>query len=264
MNSPKRVNSFMTIYFIWEITGVQILVLLGGYLLQSLLPNMSVSDSVVNLMILQDMFLMLLPILLGLKIFGGSLEEMIPLKGLSPWNVIYIVMTGFLMLPVMSFISVITSIFSPSTSTEVEAAIMGAPFSMGMLIMAVLPAVFEETVFRGFVYGGLKRFGRKKAMVLSAFYFALFHLCGYQIPYAMFSGIILAIVVEYSGSILGPMLLHFTINGTQIAASYWYGANEAAIAVETAAEADIALTMSDYMLLGFTAAIFFVLLLLML
>ncbi len=263
MNSPKRVNSFMTVYFIWEIIGVQILVAIGAVLIYSFFPDMTAGDSMVNLMILQDLFLMLLPILLGLKIFGSSLTEMIPLRGLSLWNVIYIVMTGFLMLPVMSFISIVTSVFSPSTSADVEAAVLSTPFPVGMLVMAVLPAIFEETVFRGFVYGGLKKFGRKRAMVLSAFYFGLFHLSGYQIPYAVFSGIILAVVAEYSGSILGPMLLHFTVNGTQVAASYWYGANEElAAAAETVTEADAALSASDFMLLGAAAAIFFVLLLL--
>ncbi|MCD7778492.1 MAG: CPBP family intramembrane metalloprotease, partial [Clostridiales bacterium] len=258
MNSPKKVNLFMMIYFIWEITGVQIFITIAAYAIMYLFPDISTKDYCINLMIIQDAVLLLLPILLGIKLLGERAPEVISLKGLSLWNIVYIVMTGFLRLPVMQFISVITSFFCPDTSGEIQDAVLSADFSVGLLIMAVLPAILEETLFRGLIYGSLRKFGTKKAMVLSAFYFGLFHLSGYQIPYAVLSGIILAIVTEYGGSIIAPMLLHFTINGTQVASYYYYSSTLAGLS-ETA---ETAITVSDIAYLGIIAAVFLVLLIL--
>ncbi|MCD8214673.1 MAG: CPBP family intramembrane metalloprotease [Clostridiales bacterium] len=261
---PRKVNLFMLLYFIWYIIGVQILLGIGAYFIISFFPDISDSDYIINLMLLQDALLLLLPILLAIKLLGDRAPEVIKVKGLSVWNVIYIVMTGFLMLPVMQFISAVTSLFCPDTSEAVQEAIFSSHFSVGFLIMAVVPAVLEETMFRGLVCGGLRKFGRKRAMVLSAFYFGLFHLNGYQIPYAMFSGIILAITAEYAGTILAPILLHFTINGVQVGAYYYYN-SLSDVLTESASEAEeLTLTLSDVLLLGVTAAVFFVLLLLML
>lgn len=261
MDSPKSINRFMFLYLLWEMLPMQIILIIPALLINKLSPNMEDSVYYVNMFIVQDFFLVLLPILLCMSIFRDRLSELISLHGLSLWNIIFIVMIGFLMDPVMEFISAVTSLMCPDTNMEVEMAMMQTPLPIGLLVMGILPAIFEETLFRGFVFGAAKRFSVKKSMLLSAFYFGLFHLNGYQIPYAMFAGLILALVTYATGTILAPILLHLVINGSQVISVYIYLNSVSDAAAQTA---DTALT-GDYILtLCVSALIFGVLLALML
>lgn len=259
MKSPKSVNRFMFLFLLWEMLPLQLLLFIPAIIQDMWFPKLSDSRYYINLLIVQDLFLLLLPILLGLYIYRGRIEEIIYFRGLSLWNVIYIAMMGFLMMPIMTFISAVTSVFCPDMNVEVEAAVMEAPLMVSFLVMGVLPAIFEETVFRGFVFGMARHFSVKKAIVLSAFYFGLFHLNGYQIPYAFFAGVILALVVYATGSLFSSMLLHLIINGSQVALSHAIAAQpELMSAAETFTPG-----FGDYVSLGVTALVFAVLLALM-
>lgn len=220
MEKVKNVNRFMFLYFLWYALPFQFLLAVGAQLLSYFCINLSDSFYYVNLMLMQDFLLMLLPILFMAYCERDRLSELLPLKSLTLWNVCYIVMTGLLMLPVMTFISVVTSLFYPDNSAWVTDEILSSSPAVGFIVMAVCPALFEETVFRGFVFGGLKRFGVKGAVLLSAFYFGLFHMNLYQIPYAVFAGCIMAVVVYYTGSIFASVLLHLVINGIQVLEYY--------------------------------------------
>lgn len=234
MKSPKAINRFMFLFLLWEIFPVNIIVLLSAGIITKAFPDMDYTAYCINLQAVYDLFLMLIPILfVTLYILKDNAADIIPLKPLSVWNIIYIVMIGFLMLPVMGFISYVTSFFCPPINTEVEEAVLSAPLIVSFLIMAVCPALFEETLFRGIVFGSARRFSQKKALLLSAMYFGLFHLNGYQIPYAIFAGFILALMVYATGSIFASMLLHLFINGYQVL-SYYALSSSAEIMAEEA------------------------------
>ncbi|MCC8015645.1 MAG: CPBP family intramembrane metalloprotease [Eubacterium sp.] len=265
METPKSVNRFVFLFFLWYVLPVQILITIGAALMIYFNTDLNDSFYMVNLMILQDFLLMLVPILFYGYLKRDCLHEILPLKKLTGWNICYIIFIGFLMLPVMAFISVVTSLFHPNDMIETTETLLASSPAVGFIIMAVSPALFEETIFRGFVFGGLKKFGAVGAVLLSAFYFGLFHMDLYQIPYAMFAGCIMALVVYYTGSLFASMLLHLVINGTQVIAYYC-----AVSAVSTAdvpqelAEAEEAVTtMTDIIGYGITAAVFGVLLFLM-
>ncbi|MCD7855498.1 MAG: CPBP family intramembrane metalloprotease [Clostridiales bacterium] len=265
METPKSVNRFMFWFFLWFVLPVQILMAIGAAGLVYFCRELSDSFYMVNIMILQDLLLMLIPILFYGYLKRDCLYEILPLKKLTGWNICYIIFIGFLMIPVMSFISVVTSLFYPNDTADITETILTASPVVGFIVMAVSPALFEETIFRGFVFGGLKKFGAAGAVVLSAFYFGLFHMDLYQIPYAMFAGCIMALVVYYTGSLFASMLLHLVINGTQVIAYYCAvsAASSAQISEELAEAEETAAAMSDIIGYGITAVIFGVLLFLM-
>lgn len=99
-----------------------------------------------------------------------------------------------------------------------------------IFVMAVLPAVGEELMFRGL----LMRFAARRAkailfpVAVSALMFALFHFSN---PYALvpifLMGVLLALIYYWTRSLLCSMLAHFLFNGTQIFLYYLSNRNTA-------------------------------------
>ncbi|MBQ2784987.1 MAG: CPBP family intramembrane metalloprotease [Oscillospiraceae bacterium] len=84
--------------------------------------------------------------------------------------------------------------------------------SLSMFLYACIAApLFEEVIFRGYVLRKLEPYGRKFAILGSAFLFGIFHGNILQTPFAFVVGLILGYVtLEYS--IVWAMLLHLINN----------------------------------------------------
>lgn len=86
-----------------------------------------------------------------------------------------------------------------------------------LIVVAVIPAVAEECLFRGAMLGNLAGgAGEVKAIFLTGFVFALFHGSPEQTVYQFICGCIFALLAVRSGSILPPVIAHFLNNGTII------------------------------------------------
>ena len=84
---------------------------------------------------------------------------------------------------------------------------------VGVLItVAVLPAVFEEIIFRGLLLKGMKSFGTVGAVLLNGVLFALYHQNPAQTLYQFCCGAAFAVVTIRAGSILPTVLSHFLNN----------------------------------------------------
>lgn len=86
-------------------------------------------------------------------------------------------------------------------------------------LTAVLPAVFEEFTHRGLVFAGYRDAGESVVFV-SALLFALMHQNVRQVGYTFVFGVVLAMVVLYSGSIFPAMFLHFFNNLVSVFMTY--------------------------------------------
>ncbi|MEO8019515.1 MAG: CPBP family intramembrane glutamic endopeptidase [Pseudomonadota bacterium] len=94
-----------------------------------------------------------------------------------------------------------------------------ASLGLWMVPLAVIAApIFEEFIFRGLIFGGLRRsFGVWPAVLASAAVFAIVHPVFSIVPvFAM--GVCAALVYERTRSLLAPMLVHAVYNATVIAA----------------------------------------------
>lgn len=90
---------------------------------------------------------------------------------------------------------------------------MDIPVWLGVLTYGILAPLGEETVFRGVLYGQLKKVSSVPvAIALSGLAFGLFHGNLVQAVYATTLGIVLALVYEIYGSILAAMLFHCIAN----------------------------------------------------
>lgn len=90
-----------------------------------------------------------------------------------------------------------------------------------LLTAAVLPALAEEAMFRGFITTAFQRYSPILALVLSSLMFGLFHLEPAQAAGTVWLGVAFGLVRLYTGSIWPCMLSHFGYNAGVILEARW-------------------------------------------
>ena len=86
-----------------------------------------------------------------------------------------------------------------------------------ILAAVVVAPVVEETLFRGFIYGVLKRYTDAPfAALLSGLFFAIIHMhTGSLLPLWVLA-LFFCAAYEFTGCLLAPMILHALFNSTSI------------------------------------------------
>ena len=107
---------------------------------------------------------------------------------------------------------------SPQSENPVLQLFVGAPVwkvaILGLLVVVIGP-IFEEILFRGWLYGGLrKKWGDAWALVISSLLFALIHGDAPALPALFVLGLIFAWVYRRSGSLWTSILVHAMWNAT--------------------------------------------------
>jgi membrane protease YdiL (CAAX protease family) len=92
-------------------------------------------------------------------------------------------------------------------------------FALLLVVFAVVPAICEEILFRGFLLGGLVAIldSPAKGIVLQALIFVLFHLDPWRLPEIIALGLFLGFLAQRSGSLLPAILAHALNNTISIA-----------------------------------------------
>ena len=91
---------------------------------------------------------------------------------------------------------------------------------LSMVTSALLPALFEELLFRGFLLPSLERLGRWTAVLLCGVLFALPHASLEALPAHLLLGVALCWLVLLTNSLFASMLFHGVYNATIILLSY--------------------------------------------
>jgi hypothetical protein len=94
--------------------------------------------------------------------------------------------------------------------------VLGGPLWQSLLMLtlgAVLVPLGEELIFRGVVFGWLRRWPLPVAVIVSALIFAVMHGFSVVFPVALVLGIVTALVYHRSGSIWPAVVLHMVNNG---------------------------------------------------
>ena len=127
-------------------------------------------------------------------------------------------------------------------------------FLFSFLVMAILPAVGEELLFRGVIQPVMKKAfgGANIAIWITAFLFALLHQQFYAFLSIMALGVVLGYIKEWSGSIWVPIILHLINNGAIILGVYFL---EMPYDNESMLGDEVNWMISIPMLIGFVAAL---------
>ena len=98
----------------------------------------------------------------------------------------------------------------------------GGDFILIFFMVAVLPAIGEELLFRGILQRLFKEMTRNKhlAIIIAAFLFSAVHMQFYGFVPRFLLGMVLGYLFEWSGSIWLPVAAHFVNNGSAVVLSY--------------------------------------------
>jgi len=95
---------------------------------------------------------------------------------------------------------------------------------LAVLVLVLLPALLEEFLFRGIVLAEYERRGAVRAVLLSSLLFALAHMDARNILAHLFVGVLLALVVFATDSLLAAVLLHALCDLTALFAQSYLNA----------------------------------------
>lgn len=102
--------------------------------------------------------------------------------------------------------------------------LQGLPLWLVLLSLGLVPAVFEELCFRGFLFGSLRTvLSGGWAALVAAVLFGVFHEVMFpgRLMTSTFLGLVLGWVRMRTGSVLPCMVLHAVHNGLLLSISYW-------------------------------------------
>jgi len=192
-------------------------------------------------LVTQIFILLLIPMTIYLFILKKKPKKLMQdfgFRKVSFKTILLSILFGFLAYYIIIFVSTffsgIISLFgyekpvTLTTSDETYGS-FGA-FLLGILMVAVLPGIFEEFVHRGMLLRGYQKLGAKRAIIFSGLLFGLMHVNINQFFYAFVIGMIFAIIALATKSIFPSMIIHFMNNGLNVYQTYasennWFGQN---------------------------------------
>ena len=136
----------------------------------------------------------------------------IPYKRIGIVDVILSLVAGYCLIPAVLLISNISMLFSTNYLEEGTTTLLTYPFAMQVILLAVIPPLVEELIFRGIFFGSYRKAGMTGAALMSGLLFGCFHLNINQALYAFVMGIVFAYMVEATGSLWSSVIAHFAVN----------------------------------------------------
>lgn len=146
-------------------------------------------------------------------------------KGISPLQIVLLVVIALLSIVAFMPISQLFIMLVTKLGYNYEMSVPNYVDSFGMFILSViftalLPAIGEEILMRGFIAKGLRRYGILAAMLISSLIFATAHGNLLQLVYQFFLGAVLFTVYFATKSIYASMTIHFVNNATALLIDY--------------------------------------------
>lgn len=97
-------------------------------------------------------------------------------------------------------------------------------FLLGFIVIAVLPGIGEEIMFRGVLQNTLHKYSGNKhiAIWVTGFLFAAIHMQFYGVVPRMMLGVLFGYLYVWSGNLWLPIISHITNNGVAVILTYTY------------------------------------------
>ena len=199
------------IYFL----SILIIEILGPYALRPIYIALGVSD-IRLILLFNHLILFLIPAIIYLLVSKSSIKETLKLNKLHWQDILLIILLAFMVQPVMTFLSLISTFFFNNEVGSFIYEIISTPYILLLGLVALLPSITEEITVRGIVLSGYENKNKYVAAAITGLFFGIFHLDGQQFLYATVLGFIFALVVRLTNSIYSSMIMHFIINGTSV------------------------------------------------
>ena len=145
---------------------------------------------------------LILPLTLYCAITRSNPLTLIRFKKTKPVNVIMALLVMTLFLSGDHPAEFYSMLFVDNAMASVLPSALNLGLIPAVILMALLPAIIEESVFRGSLYNTYSLRRPLAGVFFSAFLFGLMHMNFNQMPYAFFLGIIMALMLEATDSII--------------------------------------------------------------
>ena len=156
---------------------------------------------------------------LKLNIFGLQKREKF-----NPIIIVLILTASIGMLFGLGFINTLfTNLFNwlgvifPQSNIEIQNF---GEFLLYALTLALMPAVFEELIFRGVMLNSLESVSLLKRVLFTAILFSLYHCSPEKLVYQFIYGTVLGLLTVYSKSVIPAIITHFINNFTVLLLTY--------------------------------------------
>lgn len=202
----KKANWLFLVIILVHIAVVMLLHWAGNRISFSIIANFLLSEAI----IIGPAILFLLPM-------KGRFNEALGFHKIRISTCFMIVLFTLLIMPLVTVLNAVSMFFTDNAVAAMQDDIVGVPLVVMWLLIGVYGPFCEEFVFRGILYSGYKRTGKMiGAVLLSALTFGLMHMNFNQALYAFAIGVLLAMLVEVTGSLWASTLCHMIFNSMQV------------------------------------------------
>ena len=112
-------------------------------------------------------------------------------------------------------------IYVENTVSAISGEVLAMPMWAMLLSIGLFGPLVEEVVFRGIILQSYQRTGRIiGSILLSSVLFGMMHMNFNQFAYGAVMGIMLALLVEATGSITASFIAHATFNSIEVVMMY--------------------------------------------
>lgn len=199
-----------------ELAVVFILTVAFTLIVSTLLSNFG-QNLPSNLTLILSEGSILIPSVIYLFVKKLNLKEDFGINKIKIPTILLSFLLGFLVIPIASFVNVLSQFFVPNTLVQATDSLMEGSTVFMVLIVGIAAPCVEEFVFRGLLHRGLsKSLSPILGIVLSALLFGIIHLNLNQLCYAFVLGMIFAWVNHNSNSIISSTIMHAVVNTTNI------------------------------------------------
>ena len=171
-------------------------------------------------LIITELFIIPLPAIMYVKWKGAGVREAFRFKGISLPTLWKCALITLCIYPAGLFLNLLGSLalgmLGELLPVPVPVAESGKEYIINILVIALAAGVSEEVFFRGFILKGYERLGERKAIVVSAVLFGIFHFNIQNFIGPIFLGIVFGVLAVRTGSIAAPAVGHFINNAVSV------------------------------------------------
>ena len=113
-------------------------------------------------------------------------------------------------------LSYLTSLLIFTLTGKTNSVDLGDSYFLALITHALVPAIFEEALFRYVPMRLIAPYSNRGAIFVSAFFFALVHHDLFSIPYAFFGGVVFMAINLATESVIPSVVIHFINNALSI------------------------------------------------
>ena len=160
-------------------------------------------------------------------------REIVPLRWPGFRNLLMIALLMLLAEPVMMLLSALSALVANNNIGEiVDEIAVTQGFWATLLVVAVMPSIMEELMFRGVILSGYKNKPVWIMVLVNGLFFGIMHTDLQQFLYAVVMGCLAAYMVHKTRSFFAGVLAHFMVNATSVVMMFVTPETEAVTAAE--------------------------------